>query len=198
MNATALICSAFVVLFGTFSPSFAGSEFRYLPEHPGKMAITVTGSHIHLKKAESAEYNHNLLQLRNLLAKQPVFKSPAGVEIIGYFRPLDYQPKATTVPIPGFGYLRFHFYHLASKTGKPVYICCTTDEFFVSVNNPDAGLEVYGEQGFPTKAFYEPRRVGELQGFPVYRTESGNDVMVLSLGSAPLWHPVTREEFVTG
>jgi len=196
MSAIARICCVIGVLLGVSSSSFAGSEFQYLPDHPGKMAATVTGSHVQLKKNETVAYKRNLEQLRDLLARQPVFSSPRGVEIIGYFRPNDYQPKATDLPIPGFGYLRFHFYHQASTTGKPVRICCTTDEIFISVNNPNEGFEVYGEQGFPTKAFYEPRNVGELYGFPVYRTDSGNDVIVLSRSATPLWLPVTREEFV--
>lgn len=180
------------------SQNVSGGEFDFLHEHPGKMSATVTGSHLALNKAESAAFKRNLEQLRTLLAKQPVFTSPRGVEILGYFRPNDYQPKTNKVPIPGFGYLRFHFYYLAKKTGKPVRICCTTDEIFVSVNDPEKGFDVCTVPGSPTRVFYEPNQVGKLAGFPVYRLQNGNEVIVLSRSSVPPWIPLTREEYVRG
>lgn len=176
----------------------AGSEYDYLHEHPGKMFATITGSHPQLKKGESAPYKRNFERLRDLLAKQPVLKSPRGVDIKGYFRPNDEQPKTGRVPIPGFGYLRFHFLFNDRKTGRPVYFCCPTDEIFISVNDPDRGLEPCTVPGTPTKVLYEPNQVGELAGFPVYRFEGGTEVIVLSRSKVPPWIPLTREEYVKG
>ncbi len=185
---------AVLLLFIVTLPAFGG-EFDFLHEHPGKFSAPVA-SHIKLSKTEAAAFKSNLEQLRNLLAKQPVFNPPRGVEIIGYLRPNDSQPKTNNVPIPGFGYLRFHFYYLQEKTKKPIHICCTTDEILLSVNDPERGLDVYGASVFPAKTFYEPLQVGELNGFPVYRMDNGDEVIVLSRGTIPPWVPVTREEYV--
>lgn len=176
-------------------PALAGG-FNFLHEHPGKMSATVTGSHLQLKKTEAAAFKRNLEQLRNLLDRQPTFNPPRGVEIIGYLRPNDAQPKTNKVPIPGFGYLRFHFYYLQEKTGNPIYIRFTTDEIFLSVNDPDQGFDVYGTVGFSARMFYEPLKVGELNGFPVYRMDNGDEVIVLNRSTIPPWVPVTREEYV--
>lgn len=198
MKALNLLCHSVIVISLSWSTVIASSEFDFLHEHPGKTSATVTGSHIKLSTAESVAYKRNLQRLRDLLARQPVFASPRGVEIIGYFRPNDYQPKTSKVPIPGFGYLRFHFFHRAAKTGKPVSICCTTDEIFISVNDPDKGLDVCTVPGSPTKVFYEPKQTGDLDGFPLYRLQNGNEAIVLSRSNVPPWIPLTREEYVKG
>jgi|GEM_PF-2148982 len=177
----------------------AAAEFEFLPDHPGGFSATATVSNVpvrKLSKADAAAFKKKLEQLRNLLAKQPALQAPKGVEIIGYFRPLDEFPTAQNLPVPGFGYLRFHFYHRA-KNGKPVRICCTTDEIHASINDPDQSFEVYGSREFATKTFYEPDLVGQVDGFPLYRTAGGDELLVFSRGTARPWLPVTREEYVT-
>jgi hypothetical protein len=187
-------------MLSIFSPrAVPAGEFLFLPEHPGHVSAPVTVANAlpsRLSRADAALFKRNLERLRDLLVSQPVFNPPRGVEVIGYLRPLDDLPKNTKVPVPGFGYLRFHFYHRSSKAGLPVRICCTTDEIYLTVNHPDAGLDVHGGSGFPSKTFYEPRQVAELDGFPVYRTDNGNEVIVLSRSAEPPWIPVTREEYV--
>lgn len=193
-------CFILLLIGLSLPPRLAASGFDFVYDQPGKLTAPVTVSNIPhklLSKAETSAYQRNLERLRDLLAKQPVFNPARGVEVIGYFRPLDDLRAFKNKPFPGFGYLRFHFYHLQKKTGKPVRICCTTDEMHVSVNNPDTGLDVFGASEFPTKAFYEPQRVGELAGFPVYRLSSGSDLIVLSRNRQKPWVPVTREEYVT-
>lgn len=175
--------------------SGSAREFDFLHDHQGKAQATVS-SNTALTKTEGTAFKANLERLRNLLFKQPVFTTPHGVEIKGYFRPNDEQPKSKKVPVPGFGYLRFHFYFADHKTGKPVHICCTTDEIFAAINDPDQGFESFGGRGFATKVFYEPTKVGEMAGFPIYRLNSGSEVIVLSRSATPPWIPVTREEFV--
>lgn len=175
-------------------PCFAG-EFDYLHEHPGKASATVTGTHKALSKGEAAAFKRNLERLRSLLVKQPALASPKGVEIKGYFRPNDQQPKTNKVPIPGFGFLRFHAYIRDQKTGRPVPFCCPTDEMAVHVNDPEKGPEVCTVPGSATRGFCAPERVEEVAGFPLYRF-NGMDVLVLSRSSVPVWVPLTREEYV--
>lgn len=182
-----------------FPEPVQAGEFQFLHEHPGKFTATATASNVPQKKLDkgsAARYRQNLEKLRNLLAAQPVMKEPKGVDIIGYFRPLDNFPDARNIPAPGFGYLRFHFYHASPKDGKPIRICCTTDEISVSINDPLQGLELYSASGYPTKAFYEPQQAGEIDGFPIYRMGGGDEVLVMKRGTRPLWVPVTREEYV--
>lgn len=194
-----LLPLSFLLITILLPPRAVAGEFDFLTEHPGKLTATVTVANQPqklLSKSDAAAYKRNLERLRTLLAKQPVFNPPLGVEVIGYFRPNDSLPKDIRLPVPGFGYLRFHFYFRALKTGKPARVCCTTDEIFVSVNEPGKGFDAYGAVTFPTPAFYEPRQVDELAGIPVYRMESGNEIILLTRGTAPTWIPVTREEYV--
>lgn len=179
------------------SSSCLAGEFDYLHEYAGKVTTTVSGSHIKLNKIEANAFKCNLERLRNLLVKQPTLASPRGVEIKGYFRPNDYQPKTNKVPIPGFGFLRFHSYFRDKKTGKPVPFCCPTDEMAVAVNDPEKGPEVCTVPGFPAKVFCAPTRVEELAGFPLFRFNN-TDVLVLTRNKTPIWIPLTREEYIKG
>ena len=198
MKILRLIASVAILLALTSVTTHAESEYDFLYEHPGKMSATVTGSHIQLNKTEAAPYKRNFEHLLGLLAKQPVFRAPRGVDIKGYFRPNDAQPNTVRVPIPGFGYLKFHFLFNDRKTGKLAYFCCPTDDLLILVNNPEKGLNACTVPGAPTKVFYEPSQVGELAGFPHYRLEGGTDVIVMSRTKIPLWIPLTREEYVKG
>lgn len=193
-----VICCLVLALPCLLVRPLPAAEFVFLPDHPGGFAATATVNNVpvsKLSKPDAAAFKQKLEQLRNLLAKQPVMQAPKGVEIIGYFRPLDEFPSAKNLPVPGFGYLRFHFYHRA-QNGKPVRICCTTDEIHVSINDPDQSFEVYGSHDFSTKPFYEPNLVGQVDGFPLYQTAGGDELLVFSRGSAPIWLPITREEYV--
>lgn len=178
----------------------SAGEFDFLTEYQGKAKATVTVANqpkTLLHTADAASYKRHLERLRDSLLKQPVFNPPKGVEVIGYFRPNDSLPKNTRLPVPGFGYLRFHFYHRDPKTGKPIRICCTTDEIYVSINDPGKGFTPYTEFKFQTPAFYEPKQTGNVAGYPVYRMEGGDEMLLLNRSRVPMWIPVTREEYVT-
>jgi len=71
----------------------------------------------------------------------------------------------------------------------------TTLEINVTGNVPDGGLDPMGLAGARPKLSYGPRRTGELNGFPVYRTTSGDEILVLTRSTVPPWVPVTREEY---
>lgn len=195
MNALNWFIHTVIALCFLWTTAYAGSEFEYLHEHPGKSTATVSGANRALSKSESIAFKRNLERLFSLLAKQPTLAAPRGVEIKGYFRPNDYQPKSNKVPIPGFGFLRFHSYFRDHKTGKPVQFGFPTDVMGVSVNDPEKGPEVCTVPGSPTRVFCAPERVEEVAGFPLYRF-NGMDVLVLSRSNVPVWIPLTREEYV--
>ena len=196
-----VFCITSFPLLVTLSPILSlASEFIFMPEHPGTVSVIVenltTFQKKLLTKEDAAAFKHNLERFRNLLANQKVFNPPRGVAVKGYLRFNGEVETAKNQPIPGYGFLQFYFYFLDNKSGKPARICCTTDEIYVSVNDPDSGFDSFGVSGFPTKAFYEPKRVGELNGFPVYQAGNGDEIIVLSRSTTPPWVPVTREEYV--
>ena len=39
--------------------------------------------------------------------------------------------------------------------------------------------------------------MGDLDGFPIYRMDNGDEVLVIKRSKIPPWIPVTREEFVS-
>jgi hypothetical protein len=43
---------------------------------------------------------------------------------------------------------------------------------------------------------YDPKRMGGLNGFPLYRAVNGDEILVLSASGKEPWVPVTREEFI--
>ena len=63
------------------------------------------------------------------------------------------------------------------------------------VFHPPLGVEVTGWMRAEPKLSCGPRQTGELNGFPVYRTTSGDEILVLTRSTVPPWVPVTREEY---
>lgn len=199
MKATFIALLAATILSQTGLTSYAATtEFNFLHEHPGGFTASVSSQH-YLKKSEATTYRRNLALLRDLLARQPVFQPPRGIEVKGYFRPNDTAPKNAKMPLTGFGYLTFYFYFQDHKTGRPVSICCSDNSIAISVNDPGNGLEPFNATWFPSLVLYEPKQVGEMGGgFRVYRTRGGSEVILLNRSGMQPWQPLTREEFIKG
>jgi len=175
-----------------------GGEFTYLTEHPGKVSVSAERQNTRghkLSAGEAAAFNANLERLRELLLAQPVFTPPLGVKVAGYIRAEDDPAASRNAPVPGYGFIRFHFYFLDKKTGKPDWICCTTDEIQLYINQPGEGFQLVPPD-HRARFYYEPKQTGERNGFPVYRAADGDEIIVLHRGTKPLWVPVTREEYV--
>jgi len=180
-----------------FQSVFAG-EFDYLPDHPGTVKVDVSreNTSIHgLAVADAAVFNANFERLRDLLVAQPDFNPPKGVAILGYMRADDQVPKVKGVPVPAFGHLLSQPCYRNKKTGQPVWHKYTTDEIVVRVNNPYECLDPFDLEGAEVKIRYEPKRTGKINGFPIYRTENGDEFIMLSLSDKLPWVPYTREEF---
>jgi hypothetical protein len=175
------------------------AEFDFLPDHPGKVKVDVTRANTamhNLSAADAAAFNANLERLRDLLIAQPEFNPPKGVAIDGYMRANDQVPKVKGVPVPAFGHLLSQPCYRDKKTGQPVWLKFTTDEIVVRVNNPYEVLDPLGMEGDEVRICYEPKRTGEVNGFPIYRVENGDEFIMLSLSDKLPWVPYTREEFV--
>jgi len=177
-----------------------GSEFTFLMDHPGKVSVIVERTQtkeLKLSAGEAGAFNANLERLRGLLLAQPVFNPPLGVKVAGYIRAQSPIHAVTrNAPATGHGYIRFHFSFLDKKTGKPDWVCCTTDEIQLYINQPGAGFDSVGLDD-RSRFYNEPKQIATLNGFPVYRTDQYSDeIIVLYRGAKPLWVPVTREEYV--
>jgi hypothetical protein len=179
--------------------SAVASEFEYLPDQPGKANVIVaranTSMH-NLPAVDAAAFNANLEHLRDLLIAQPEFNPPKGVAIDGYMRANDTAPKVKGIPVPAFGHLLSQPCFRDMKSGQPTWLKFTTDEIVVRVNYPQADLcDPLNEEGSEARICYEPKRTGEINGFPVFQTKDGDELIVLSNSGKLLWVPYTREEF---
>src|SRR5512141_253943 len=167
-----------------------GGDVTFLTEHPGKVSVTADRAQtreLKLSAKDAAAFNANLERLRGLLLAQPVFNPPLGVKVYGFIRAQPPFPAVTkNVPAPGDGHIYFHFAFLDQKTGKPDYVCCTTDEIQLYINQPGEGFDRAGLDD-RSRIYYEPRQTGELDGFPIYRDDMGNEIIVLHRGAKPLW-----------
>lgn len=177
-----------------------GGEFTFLTEHPGKVSVTVERAQtraLKLSAKDAAAFNANLERLRGLLLAQPVFNPPLGVKVYGFIRAQTSHYAVTkSPPATGHGDIYFHFAFLDEKTGKPNYVCCTTDEIQLYINQPGEGFDSVGLDD-RSRFYNEPKQTATLNGFPVYRTDKYSDeIIVLYRGVKPLWVPVTREEYV--
>jgi hypothetical protein len=174
-------------------------EFDWLPDQPGmtKFEVTTANTRMYgLTAVEAASFNAGLQKLRDLIVAQPGFTNPIGVTIDGYMRADDNPPKAKGVPVPAFGRCRSKPCFRQEKTGKPVWFDYTTDELAIKVNNPAEALEAFDYREDNGRLCYEPERIGEIDGFPLFRTRNGDDVIVLSSNGKLPWVPYTREELV--
>ena len=179
--------------------SASAAEFDYLPDHPGKVKVDVSRANTSMYKlsaADAAAFNANFERLRDLLVAQPEFNPPKGVSIDGYMRANDQVPKVKGVPVPAFGHLLSQPCYRDKKTGQPVWLKFTTDEIVVRVNNPYEVLDPLSMEGDEVKICNEPKRAGEINGFPIFRLENGDEFIMLSHSDKLPWVPYTREEFV--
>ncbi len=178
------------------SPLLA-AEFDYLPDHPGTVKVTVDRQNTKmygLAAADAASFNANLERLRDLLIAPPQFNPPKGVSIDGYMRADDYVPKTKGVPVPAFAHIFSKSCFRDKKTNQPVFFQFPTDEIEVIVNNPRGGLDNYAKTDAGVEFFIEPKRTGDIAGFPLVRDDNGDEIIILSRNGEIPWVPVSREE----
>lgn len=63
------------------------SEFKYLPDHPGKAGATISlplYTEYRLSPAERSAFVANLTRFRDLLLAQPSFHPPRGIDVTGH------------------------------------------------------------------------------------------------------------------
>jgi hypothetical protein len=165
----------------------------YVNDFPGKANIIVETSNtprFGLKPAEAVAFHASLRRLRDLLMAQPSISSPLGIEIRGWIRADGGGQVVKTAPVRGEGCCIYYPYVLDSKTKQPNRMIASDWTFNLYLNDPAGAFEMDG------KLFYEPKPVGQLHGFPVYRTSQSREIIVLSSTGKPLWFPLTCEEYI--
>lgn len=183
--------SIFFFALTAFCLGGSGSN-QYVIDHPGKVSVIVETSNtarFGLKPAEAAAFQANLRRLRDLLMAQPIFHPPIGFDADGYIRADHGGQVVKTAPVRGYGYVIYYPYLLSSKTKQPFRIDASSWQMVIHFNNPVGYLQRDG------KLFHEPKQVGQLYGFPVYRGPD-YEFIVLSSSGKPLWIPLTREEYM--
>jgi hypothetical protein len=193
-----LFIPLFFVLDGVV-PLWAGDN-KHLIDFPGKAAIYVNTGNTRIYKlapAAATAYHQNLHRLVDLLLAQPTLHHPRGVEPKGLLQAIE-APPGPTVPIRSFGTVYFHDY--VERQGKPNCDAFTAIGMTVFVNCPWAEFDIlYGSDWHDSQGrriFDEPRKVGEIQGFPLYRDAKGDETLILTRSSKPLWLPLSQEEFI--
>ncbi len=189
-------------------------EQTFFPDKSGIIeAIKIdrnSGEGWHLSVAEQKAFYGHLAELHELFLAQPVFKPPKGFMISGYARAEDKYARTGT-PVRGSSRLRYIPYILQNdyNTGKPpagkepfsfIYL---EEDVYLHVNDPTAALGSY-EAGpfFPsatTPVLFQPHKIGERDGFPIYATSEGNYVsplLVMTRSAKSVWVPLSQEGFL--
>ncbi|MBI5624216.1 MAG: hypothetical protein HY924_10585 [Elusimicrobia bacterium] len=174
------------------------SEFDFLPKEPGAAVAVVEKANAAtqhgLSSKAAAVYNASLQRFVDALLSQKVFKPLRGARAAGYFRADDSRGPAGE-PVPGFGFLRYYPFHKDRKSGKTVSWQHTNDEVSVRFNNPYGDLPVFTNTG-KVKAFFAPEPTGVLGGYPTFKTDQDNEIIVLSRGGKLPWLAFTQEDYI--
>jgi hypothetical protein len=153
-----------------------------------------------LTPADLAAYRQSRQRLVELLLAQPAAKPPIGVSL--WVDAKAGSPVRSGVldhpnwPVPTICYV--HFNGIFDRNGKAEWGSDSPVEMSVFVNDPEGcGFAVYDMKDTRGRTIlYEPNKVGEIQGFPLYRDEHGTEILILSRGHTPPWVSLTREEFI--
>lgn len=186
----AVLPSLVAVAVSLVTSALLAGDIQYLPDTPGDAVVDVskvdTAAH-KLTPAEAAAFAKNLTALRDAIVAQKIFHPLAGAQVRGDLR-IDPERGTGKGPVPGYGHLRY-YPSIQFKSGKRGFMEAANDEVVVFINTPAGGLE--RSNGF----FAQPVRAGEINGFPVFRGNGCEYVVISRNGQLP-WVPVTREEFV--
>ena len=195
---------AILALAGS-GPLWAG-DTKYLVDKRGEASVSVGmkgDAAYRLAPADLAAYRRNRQRLVDLLLAQPAARPPIGVSLWVDAKagsPVRASElEHPTWPVPTLCYV--HFNSIIERDGKAVWANDSPVEMSVFVNDPEgcgfpsySNGELRDSQGH--EIFYEPNKVGEIQGFTLYRDEHGTEILVLTRGHRPPWVPLTQEEFI--
>lgn len=199
------LIAAFVMFAAVlFAPPSVRAEHSYLTGVSGRSQVIVAkdwDSMWRFSKAEEAAWHRNLQTILDIIQSQPRLKDRVeNVDVKGWLRSFRSavcgEKYCPDLPVAGQGYMYFHLF-FPGKNGKPFPGIEPDGTSSFYVNEVDAFLPPFGwlNQDKGERIFYEPQRSGELEGFPLYRIDS-KDVLVLTRRTASPWIPLTREAFL--
>ena len=203
-----LVCLGFAVLGARGGPVLLSSVNKYLVNAPGQADIRISTGYDRIYKLDDADlaaYRQSRQRLVDLLLALPGIKSPHGVSLIGLARacpPLALEvPDHPAWPVPTICII--HFNGICERDGKPDWGSDSPIEMTVDLNDPEnAGFQMYGGERWTDSQgrtiYYQANRVGDIQGFPVYRPRNQGDkeLLIVSLNRRPIWLPLSNEEFL--
>jgi hypothetical protein len=198
----------FAVIVALGSGILVLGDNKYLVDYHGVADIKISTDYdrvYKLKPADLAVYRQNRQRLVDLILAQPGVKSPHGVSLIGLARacpPLALEePDHPAWPVPTICII--HCNSIFERDGKPDWGSDSPVEMTVYLNDPEnSGFQNYGgEKWTDSKGrtiYYQANRVGDIQGFSVYRPRNQGDkeILILSQNRKPIWLPLSNEEFL--
>ena len=181
-------------------------DTKYLVDYAGEAKIDIGLSYDGIYKLgadEAGAYRQSRQHLVDLILAQPAAKPPRGVSLVGLAR--AYPPVAMGKPDhPGWPVPTLcivHFNDIFERNGKADWATDSPVEMQVYMNEPErAGFETYSNGEMKDSKgrtiFYQANKIGEVQGFPVYRNKSNTEIMILSRNRRPIWLPLSQEEYL--
>jgi hypothetical protein len=189
--------------------ALAAQDTKWLPDYAGTAVLTPPTKYAGewgLSPADANAYYQDMRRLFDVLLSQPQIKTPRGVRLKGLIHPRTFGdftiPPGPKAPIASFGFVQF--FPIFERDGKVLTPNEIDIEMVFTVNDPEHIADPLGageyrdEEG--RRIYIEPKKVGDIQGFPLYERRHGPvyDMLVLTRTTKPLWKPVSQEQFIRG
>jgi len=187
------------------------AQTKYLPNQPGEISVNVSQKSFDqvaklckFSPAEVSDFGRARQRLVNVIGLQPAAKPPRGVSLTVFVHadpPLG-AGKAGMPSRPAPMTCIVHFNNILEKDGKPVWGSDSPVEMTFSLNDPEhsgydsANYESEYRDSMDRDIFYQPRTIGEAQGYMIYESRRGLEFVTLTRGKRPVWVPLTQEEFL--
>ncbi len=206
----------FLIIFMACLPAFVFADIVYLPDNPGKWTWSMTnhlgnGNDYGWSKKDVDDLSKKLKAVADVIKQVDTAPKGVGRKIgggikFGYSYKLLEMKKKPYLPVTGYiltNVLR-HFFEpgkpLESVTCPPMpiyvnwlegvypYICKLMQTRAISPWKNQLNYKYDDGWGI----FFEPKKIGEFQGFPMYKP----DTIVITRNPKPLWLPVSQERFI--
>lgn len=187
------------------------AQKKYLADHPGEISINISQKSLdqvvktcRLSPSEAGDLDRVQKRLVEVIRLQPAAKPPRGVFLNAFVKadpPLGAGKAGMPArPVMVFCYVMFN--GIFEQDGRPAWGTDSPVEMSVYLNDPEhsgyasADYESAYRDPADREIFYQPRTIGDAQGYAVYEGSRGLEVVVLARGQRPVWVPLTQEEFL--
>jgi hypothetical protein len=186
------------------------AQTKYLTDYPGKILTNISQKSydqvskiFKLLPAEMSDFVRARQRLLDLIALQPSAKPPRGVSLTCFIAAEQHvtlgKPDHPAWPLP----MRcsVHFNSILEKDGTPVWDSDSPVEMRFFVNDPEqTGCESHSngewKDSMNREIYYQSKKIGEIQGFPIYQNRQGLETVILTRSNRPIWIALAQEEFI--